>query len=71
MDSTIFGISCHQYTVSSRNLDQARYMYDQLNVLSPLFLALSAGTPFYKEKISDWDVRWEIYCQSLDDRTKN
>jgi glutamate--cysteine ligase catalytic subunit len=44
-------------------------MYDQLNVLSPIMLALTAGTPFYKGKISDWDVRWKIISDSVDDRT--
>lgn len=49
-------------------MDHARYVHDQLNVLSPLFLALTAGTPFVKGKVSDWDVRWNIISGSVDDR---
>lgn len=71
MDAMAFGMgcSCLQCTFSTKNLDHARYVYDQLNVLSPIFLALTAGTPFFKGKISDWDVRWNVICGSVDDRT--
>jgi glutamate--cysteine ligase catalytic subunit len=40
-------------------------------VLSPLFLALTAATPILKGKLSDWDVRWNIISDSVDDRTDN
>jgi glutamate--cysteine ligase catalytic subunit len=62
------GLSCLQCTFSTKDLDHARYVHDQLNVLSPLFLALTAGTPFIKGKVSDWDVRWNIISGSVDDR---
>ena len=70
MDAMAFGMGgCSlQCTFSTKNLDHARYVYDQLNVLSPIFLALTAGAPFYKGKISDWDVRWNIIADSVDDR---
>lgn len=50
MDAMAFGMgSCSlQCTFSTKNLDHARYVYDQLNVLSPVFLAMTAGAPFYK-----------------------
>jgi glutamate--cysteine ligase catalytic subunit len=32
-------------------------------------MALSAATPFLKGKISDFDVRWSVISQSVDDRT--
>lgn len=63
------GLSCLQCTFSTKNLDNARYIYDQLNVISPLFLALTAGSPFHKGKMADWDVRWNIISSSCDDRT--
>lgn len=71
MDSMVFGFgnSCLQCTFSTKSLDHARYVYDQLNVISPILLALTAGTPFHKGKVSDWDVRWKIIGDSVDDRT--
>lgn len=71
MDAMGFGMgnACLQCTFSTLNLSHARYLYDQLNTLSPIFLALTAGTPFYKGKISDWDVRWNIIGASVDDRS--
>ena len=71
MDAMAFGMGCCslQCTFSTKNLDHARYVYDQLNVLSPIFLALTAGSPFFKGKVSDWDVRWNVICDSVDDRT--
>jgi glutamate--cysteine ligase catalytic subunit len=32
--------------------------------------ALSASTPIHKSKLVDWDLRYNIICQSVDDRTK-
>ncbi len=71
MDAMAFGMGCCslQCTFSTKNLDHARYVYDQLNVLSPIFLALTAGSPFFKGKVADWDVRWRVICDSVDDRT--
>lgn len=71
MDAMAFGMGCTslQCTFSTKNLDHARYVYDQLNVLSPIFLALTAGSPFFKGKVADWDVRWNVICDSVDDRT--
>jgi len=71
MDAMAFGMgnSCLQCTFSTLNMSHARYLYDQLNVISPIFLALTAGTPFYKGKVSNWDVRWNIIGASVDDRS--
>ena len=64
------GACCLQCTFSTKDFDHARYVYDQLNVLSPIFLALTAGTPFFKGKVADWDVRWNVISGSVDDRTE-
>ena len=71
MDSMTFGngFSCLQCTFSTKNFDHARYVYDQFNILSPLFLALTAGSPIFKGKVADWDVRWNIISECADDRT--
>jgi len=62
MDAMTFGngACCLQCTFSTKNFDHARYVYDQLNVISPIFLALTAGSPFFKGKVSDVDVRWSV-----------
>ena len=71
MDAMAFGMgmSCLQSTFSTKDINHARYMHDSLHVLSPLFLALTAATPIVKGKLMDWDVRWNIIGDSVDDRT--
>lgn len=44
-------------------------MYDQLAVLSPVMLALTAATPVLKGRLVDTDVRWDTIALSVDDRT--
>jgi glutamate--cysteine ligase catalytic subunit len=44
-------------------------MYDQLAVLAPIMLALTAATPIFKGRLSDIDARWTVISQSVDDRT--
>jgi hypothetical protein len=34
-----------QVTLQACNIDEARHLYDQLGVLAPILLALSAATP--------------------------
>lgn len=50
-------------------MSEARQLYDQLAILSPLMLALSAATPIYRGYLSDIDVRWNVISASCDDRT--
>jgi glutamate--cysteine ligase catalytic subunit len=63
------GCCCLQVTFQARNLSEARHLYDQLAVLSPIFLALTAASPFFRGHLADTDVRWSIISQSVDDRT--
>mmetsp|Transcript_10580 Transcript_10580/g.21297 ORF Transcript_10580/g.21297 Transcript_10580/m.21297 type:complete len:443 (-) Transcript_10580:5-1333(-) len=71
MDCTAFGmgLSCLQVTLQAKNVAEARYLYDQLAVLAPIFLALTASTPGIKGLLADTDVRWDIISASVDDRT--
>lgn len=65
-------LSCLVLFVSSRqarDVDESRYMYDQLAVLSPVMLALTAATPILKGRLVDTDVRWNTIATSVDDRT--
>jgi len=71
MDAMGFGMgNCSlQVTFSTKNIDSARFLTDQLAVFAPLFLALSAGSPIFKGKLADVDVRWDVISDSVDDRT--
>ena len=35
-------------TFQARDIDESRYIYDQLAVLAPIMLAITAATPFFK-----------------------
>ncbi|UKJ89193.1 glutamate--cysteine ligase [Theileria orientalis] len=69
MDTTGFGMGmcCLQVTFSCCNLDEARYLYDQLLVLSPIFLSLSSATVGYRGFLADSDNRWSVLVQAMDD----
>mmetsp|Transcript_4566 Transcript_4566/g.5256 ORF Transcript_4566/g.5256 Transcript_4566/m.5256 type:complete len:579 (-) Transcript_4566:580-2316(-) len=71
MDSMGFGMGCCclQVTFQARDLKESRHLYDQLAVLCPIFLALTAGTPVFKGLLADTDVRWSTISQSVDCRT--
>lgn len=58
-----------QVTFQARDADESRYMYDQLAVLSPIMMAVTAATPIFKGRLADIDVRWTVISQSVDDRT--
>ncbi|KRX08916.1 hypothetical protein PPERSA_09020 [Pseudocohnilembus persalinus] len=70
MDAMAFGMgsSCLQTTFSAIDFPHARWLYDQLSILSPIFLALTAGSPIFKGKLADIDTRWDIIAASVDDR---
>lgn len=72
MDSSLFGLSCCglQITVQTRNMDEARKLYDQLLPMGPILLALTAATPVVKGFLADTDVRWNMVAASVDDRTR-
>jgi glutamate--cysteine ligase catalytic subunit len=63
------GCCCLQVTFQSKDVDESRFMYDQLAGLGPLMLALTAATPMMRGRLVDSDVRWSVISQSVDDRT--
>jgi glutamate--cysteine ligase catalytic subunit len=71
MDAICYGMgcSCLQQTFQVKDEDAARYLYDQLAILSPFMLALSAASPIHKGHLLNTDSRWYIISQSVDDRT--
>lgn len=71
-DAMAFGMGscCLQVTMQASDLSESRLLYDQLAVLTPMFLALTAATPFLRGWICDDDCRWETISRSVDDRTE-
>ena len=71
MDCMAFGMGmcCLQVTFQAKDVDESRYMYDQLAVLAPIMLAITAASPIYKGRLADVDARWNVISQSVDDRT--
>lgn len=71
MDCMAFGMGCCclQVTFQGKDVDDSRYLYDQLAGMSPIMLALTAATPIFKGRLVDTDARWAVISQSVDDRT--
>ncbi|CAJ1374466.1 unnamed protein product [Effrenium voratum] len=71
MDCMAFGMGCCclQVTFQASDLDESRLLYDQLAVLAPIMLALTAATPIVKGRLAATDARWSLISQSVDDRT--
>lgn len=71
LDAMGFGMGCCclQITIQARDIMEARHLHDQLAVLCPIMLALTASTPIYRGFLSDVDSRWNVISASVDDRT--
>ncbi|CAJ1351566.1 unnamed protein product [Effrenium voratum] len=71
MDCMAFGMGCCclQVTFQASDIDESRFLYDQLAVLAPIMMALTAATPIVKGRLAATDVRWSLISQSVDDRT--
>mmetsp|Transcript_6392 Transcript_6392/g.9142 ORF Transcript_6392/g.9142 Transcript_6392/m.9142 type:complete len:953 (-) Transcript_6392:1080-3938(-) len=72
MDAMAFGMGCCclQITFQGKDLDESRFMYDQLAVMAPIMMALTASTPLLRGRLADTDARWGIISESVDCRTK-
>lgn len=70
LDSFGFGMSnsCLQITYSSRNISEARHLYDSMSVLSAVLTPFSASTAVLDSVLIDWDVRMRLIEQSTDSR---
>eukprot|EP00978_Attheya_sp_CCMP212_P021837 scaffold64187_cov57-Attheya_sp.AAC.1 len=71
MDAMAFGMGCCclQITFQAKDLDESRYIYDQLAILAPIMMALTASTPLMRGRIADTDCRWGIISESVDCRS--
>jgi len=63
------GCCCLQITFQGKDIDESRFMYDQLAVVAPIMMALTASTPILKGRLADTDCRWGIISEAVDDRT--
>ncbi|KAL5493226.1 hypothetical protein EMCRGX_G014373 [Ephydatia muelleri] len=72
MDCMGFGMGCCclQVTFQACDIGEARLLYDQLAVICPVMLALSASSPAFRGYLSDIDCRWDVISASVDDRTE-
>ena len=70
LDHMGFGLcnSSLQATYSAKDIYTARFLYDQLHVLGPIIQSLSNTSFGFAGKLMDWDSRFEILSQALDDR---
>ncbi|KAI9189296.1 glutamate--cysteine ligase [Blastocladiella emersonii ATCC 22665] len=70
MDCMCFGMgcSCLQITLQASHMCEARHLYDQLAVLAPVMLALTASSPVFRGRLADVDCRWNVIAGSVDDR---
>jgi glutamate--cysteine ligase catalytic subunit len=73
MDSAAFGMGCCclQVTLQANDMGESRYLYDQLAVMAPIMLALTAATPVLRGLLADTDARWNVIAASMDDRTRD
>lgn len=65
------GQCCLQMTYGTRNVAEARKLYDAFAVLAPIFLSLSAATSMVRGLLSDYDTRWRVLEQSVDCRSQD
>jgi len=49
-------------------MDESRFLFDQLAVMAPIMMALTASTPVLRGRIADTDARWGIISECVDDR---
>jgi glutamate--cysteine ligase catalytic subunit len=71
-DAMAFGMGCCslQTTFQAKDVAESRHLYDHLAALTPVMLALTAGTPILRGWLLDEDCRWDIVAESVDCRTK-
>jgi glutamate--cysteine ligase catalytic subunit len=63
------GCCCLQITFQAKDIEESRFIYDQLAVMAPIMMALTASTPILKGRLADTDARWGIISESVDCRT--
>ncbi|XP_064600761.1 glutamate--cysteine ligase catalytic subunit-like [Liolophura sinensis] len=59
-----------QVTIQAKSLQEARYLHDQLAVLSPVLICLTVATPVAYGLVKQNDSRLGMLLQAQDDRTE-
>ena len=72
MDAMGFGMGCCclQTTTELPNFDEACRIFDELVVIGPIALALTASSPVFRGLLSEQDCRWNVLNKAVDDRTE-
>lgn len=69
MDAMAFGMGCCclQITFQATDLDESRFLYDQLAVMAPIMMALTASTPVLRGRLADTGERdhCSLFCMSF------
>lgn len=65
------GCCCLQVTFQARDIQESRFLYDQLGIMAPILLALTANTPIFKGRLVNTDTRWDIIAAAVDCRTSS
>jgi len=70
MDAMAFGMGCCclQITFQGTDMDESRFLFDQLAVMAPIMMALTASTPVLRGRLADTDARWGVISEACDDR---
>jgi glutamate--cysteine ligase catalytic subunit len=63
------GCCCLQVTFQAADVNESRYLYDQMAVIAPIMMALTAATPIFAGRLAATDARWNIITASVDHRT--
>jgi len=63
------GCCCLQVTFQAADMRESRHLYDQMAVIAPIMMALTAATPIFAGRLVATDARWNIISASVDDRT--
>jgi glutamate--cysteine ligase catalytic subunit len=62
------GCCCLQVTIQAQSDGESRFLHDQLAIMAPIMLAVSASTPIHKGHLVNTDTRWDVISQAVDDR---
>lgn len=62
------GCCCLQVTFQASDIDESKYLCDQLAPLAPIMLALTAATPIFRGRLANVDARWATVSASVDCR---
>ncbi|EPR79119.1 gamma-glutamylcysteine synthetase [Spraguea lophii 42_110] len=63
------GCCCLQVTIQPKSYMEAKFIYDQMAIVSALILRLTRATPFFNGFLTQTETRWDLLTYATDDRT--